>query len=791
MIGAVINHLWQSTVCAAAIGLLTLTLRENGAHARYWMWGAASLKFLIPVALLASLTPHLGARASVAVAPTPVTIAVHHFAQPIALDAFERTPMFTPVEPVAEAPDARGGAPRKTATRAPSPTPAPGHGPRGVAWGPTLLVACWACGCLAVLAFWRKRWMRVRNAVKSAVPLDIRAPIPVLAADSPLEPGVVGILRPVLLLPKGIAEHLTQAELETILAHELCHLRRRDNLTALLHMLVEAVFWFYPLVWWIGARLIDERERACDEAVVLSGNDPRVYADSILKVCRFYVESPVVCASGVTGADLKKRIEGILSERILRSVSLARRALIAGVLGVIGFLIYEGTVSVATAAPAPTAAAPAKVLVLRDVPSWNRERDFEQVLKELGMPFDVKPSADMAKLQLGGYNVVVIPGWQIVDKNNYYKNFAANAGMFDKYVSDGGTLVVEMNGAEHYGMTLPGGATLVTHAAFDNLITAPDHPIFAPLAGRPRITANLASHGYIADSPAGALILIAEIHSGQMAADMSKPTFVEYSYGKGRVLAAAQCFHDQDGSGRGPLMPTLLKYAAARQWVTSGSVPPEAIAQVPVPGVKVDPAVFDRYAGYYSFAQNSWIIHVSREGSRYFVQSDAQEKLEIFPKTQLDYFAKAADVSYIFEPAADGTGMQLKTHTTVRDFTGQRMDATPGKQWVDSLEQRIKTNTPGPGTEAALRRQIGLFEANTPDYDSLNQVVGDAVRTQLPVIASRLASLGAMQSMQFKKVAPNGSDAYDVKFEHGVVRWWIRVDDGGKVVGLVFGADRS
>jgi bla regulator protein BlaR1 len=63
-----------------------------------------------------------------------------------------------------------------------------------------------------------------------------------------LSPGIVGIVHPVLLLPDGMREHLTQAEFDAIVAHEICHLRRRDNLTAALHMLVEAVFWFYPLV---------------------------------------------------------------------------------------------------------------------------------------------------------------------------------------------------------------------------------------------------------------------------------------------------------------------------------------------------------------------------------------------------------------------------------------------------------------------------------------------------------------------------------------------------------------
>ena len=77
-------------------------------------------------------------------------------------------------------------------------------------------------------------------------------------------------------------------------------------------MLVEAVFWFHPLVWWLETRLIDERERACDEEVIRLGNDPQLYAESILKTCEFYAESPLVCVAGVTGSDLKKRIEAIM-----------------------------------------------------------------------------------------------------------------------------------------------------------------------------------------------------------------------------------------------------------------------------------------------------------------------------------------------------------------------------------------------------------------------------------------------------------------------------------------------
>ena len=59
-----------------------------------------------------------------------------------------------------------------------------------------------------------------------------------------------------------------------MLAHEREHIARHDNLKAHLQRLVETLFWFHPLVWFIGRRLLDERERACDEAVLARGHDP-------------------------------------------------------------------------------------------------------------------------------------------------------------------------------------------------------------------------------------------------------------------------------------------------------------------------------------------------------------------------------------------------------------------------------------------------------------------------------------------------------------------------------------
>jgi hypothetical protein len=96
-------------------------------------------------------------------------------------------------------------------------------------------------------------------------------------------------------------------------------------------MLVEGVFWFHPLVWWIGAKLVDARERACDEDVLRELGDPDAYAEGILKVCRRYVEASLVCVSGISGADLRIRVEAIAANRIGSRLQAAKACVLIAV----------------------------------------------------------------------------------------------------------------------------------------------------------------------------------------------------------------------------------------------------------------------------------------------------------------------------------------------------------------------------------------------------------------------------------------------------------------------------
>lgn len=202
-------------------------------------------------------------------------------------------------------------------------------------------------------------------------------------------------------------------------------------------------------------------------------------------------------------------------------------------------------------------------LVFRNTPSWRRSTDFEHVLRALGHEVEVKNSSAMADVDLSRYTAVIVPGAQA--RGDFYPDYIRHAALFDDYVAKGGTLLLELNGAEGTSLVLPRGVTMTPNRGLENAIVATDHPVFAPFGSQRVIRVNSASHGYLSGVPSEALVLAVESKGSETFKD--RPTFVEYSHGKGRVIAACQCFHDQDNSGRGVLMATVLHYAATKPWM--------------------------------------------------------------------------------------------------------------------------------------------------------------------------------------------------------------------------------
>ena len=213
-------------------------LRKYSARVRYIVWLAASLKFLIPFSLLIAIGSRLSFVQSSAGANSEISF-VEEFSRP-----------FTESLPQVHSTIAT-------------------HSGYVFHWQ-LLLLLTWLSGSLIVLSIWTRRWWRIFATQRTAVALSHGREVSVLrdlehasgskrrlklvSCPTALEPGVFGIFRPVLLWPDSVSVHLDDAHLEAVLAHELCHVRRQDNLMAALHMFVESLFWFHPLIWFIGAR---------------------------------------------------------------------------------------------------------------------------------------------------------------------------------------------------------------------------------------------------------------------------------------------------------------------------------------------------------------------------------------------------------------------------------------------------------------------------------------------------------------------------------------------------------
>ena len=97
-------------------------------------------------------------------------------------------------------------------------------------------------------------------------------------------PTAIGFTKPLVVIPSWTMRELSAAELNTILLHELAHLRRRDDWTNLVQKILGALLFFHPAVWWIEKKLALEREMACDDLVLARTTSPRAYAECLVSL---------------------------------------------------------------------------------------------------------------------------------------------------------------------------------------------------------------------------------------------------------------------------------------------------------------------------------------------------------------------------------------------------------------------------------------------------------------------------------------------------------------------------
>jgi beta-lactamase regulating signal transducer with metallopeptidase domain len=94
-------------------------------------------------------------------------------------------------------------------------------------------------------------------------------------------PAVIGLFRPVVLLPVRALTGLSEPQLEAVIAHELAHIRRLDSFVNLFQVGVETLLFYHPAVWWVSRRIRVEREHCCDDEAIRACGDAVEYARAL------------------------------------------------------------------------------------------------------------------------------------------------------------------------------------------------------------------------------------------------------------------------------------------------------------------------------------------------------------------------------------------------------------------------------------------------------------------------------------------------------------------------------
>lgn len=317
----VLLHLCEASLFFGLVALAVRVLRAAPARTRYFFWLAATVKLLFPSVFLGWL---LWQNPLAEPVPSPPSLEEPVGASPAS--AWDR-PIHRVLEPLL---------PSQILVNRPQP-----EGRQFPLYGALTLISL--TGSLFLVVRWTRPNLRLARTVRAARTmgssreteilrrvrswLALKREIQVLVSPRFAHAGLWGIRNPVILLPQGATVRLSDEELAAILIHELVHLERRDNLVVLLQRVLTSLLWFYPPTWLIDRKLLEERERSCDEEVLRLTQAPETYASGILKVVGACLEGRMAGASSIGGSSFKRRMADILGVEPPRKLGLRGRAL--------------------------------------------------------------------------------------------------------------------------------------------------------------------------------------------------------------------------------------------------------------------------------------------------------------------------------------------------------------------------------------------------------------------------------------------------------------------------------
>jgi TonB-dependent SusC/RagA subfamily outer membrane receptor len=144
--------------------------------------------------------------------------------------------------------------------------------------------------------------------------MGIRRKVRLYLSERVKSPITFQVFRPVILLPVSVFSGLSPAQIEVLLLHELAHIRRYDFAVNLLQSIIEIIFFYHPAVWWICGKIRDEREYACDRAVMKVQDDPFPYVEALTQVQSFHfsIKNKLVMSANANKSLLSKRVYRLL-----------------------------------------------------------------------------------------------------------------------------------------------------------------------------------------------------------------------------------------------------------------------------------------------------------------------------------------------------------------------------------------------------------------------------------------------------------------------------------------------
>ena len=170
-------------------------------------------------------------------------------------------------------------------------------------------------------------WMK-----KKAGELGIQPAVALLQSELAKVPVAIGYLKPIVLVPVGLLTQLSTEQAEAVLLHELAHIRRKDYLVNLLQSLVDAVFFFNPAFLWLSSLIRQEREKCCDDIVLLRTNNQNKYLEALVSFQEMNLSSTYAMAIGGKKYYLLNRVRRILTRENSRLTSKEVSSLAIGII---------------------------------------------------------------------------------------------------------------------------------------------------------------------------------------------------------------------------------------------------------------------------------------------------------------------------------------------------------------------------------------------------------------------------------------------------------------------------